>query len=447
MTVKENISLYRPIEVTCYPFMFMQTPQPPQPTDKVVFPSYVLDELTKQNPDFQAPILFEVKSKSQKFTKRIVCGVESFSSPDFTYFPQWILDYLHLQPGDAATVLKVSIPKGKSVTFKPLQNTFYSVEDPKKTLEAILRNYMTLTLNTTITFQMNTVLDGMNIATDVSVLISEVQPFTSIYIRETELIVEFEENPEISPKYNKPQPMEEEKSEEEEDIDFKFTSVIQQPVEQQMADSSDFKPFEGEGSRLGRSRDMEQNDYTDTELCPYCNGHIKKANFKIHELRCRKMYKICPFCGKKLLINSEELQKHLDLHVQVKCIQCGKEVEKQYLKEHMNSVCPKRLIKCEYCSLMFPVNQIQQHKDYCGNTIEECDLCGAKISLKQMQHHKEYDCAFAPRNIQHEQETTESFGLETSQEGEFECPMCMNHFSNQVDLDTHMLCFHPELYD
>ncbi|ELP84259.1 ubiquitin fusion degradation protein, putative [Entamoeba invadens IP1] len=461
--IRENLSAYRPIEITCYSFAFLAGKIPPQPTDRVVFPPYVMDKVFNQNPEFKSPIMFEIQNTKTK--RRLVCGVDNFDSPDFTYMPQWMMDYLKFNPGDRAIAIKTWVPLGKSVTFKPLQATFYTIENPKQTLEALLRNYVTLTANTTITFQMNTKVDGLTLATDVSVLITDLQPLTTVLIRDTDLNVEFEENPEIAPKYDKPKPptkMEDDDSEDEDDDDETGNSkmVFENPQKVdpkvKLTESTEFKPFECDGKRLGMSKDMgkkmETESSPNTKVCPHCNSQVSAANFRMHTLRCSKMYKLCGICGKKLLINSEEETQHMELHMLQKCVQCGQEIEKQYMKKHLEEECTCRLAKCQFCSLMFPMKELSRHVEFCGNTMDECDKCGAKVPLNMMQHHKDYDCAFATKNVNYQLPKGLNFNdikLPTSSvgTGNFECPMCENKFNNQVDLDTHILSFHPELYD
>ncbi|KAL7716539.1 Ubiquitin fusion degRadation protein [Entamoeba marina] len=460
MSLMENLQNYARIDVTCYPFTFMSTPPPPQPTDKVVFPNYVLDTISKQNPEFQTPILFELRNP--KNNKRIVCGVHSFESPDYTYLPQWMFDFLQLREGDNIPIIKTAVPKGKSVTFKPLQSTFYNIDDPKRKLEAILRNYMTLTVHTAITFQMNCNVDGLQLATDVSVEIVDLQPYTSVLIRETELNVEFEENKAIAPVYEKPKtPMSEDEGEDDEDFTFDNGAIPEIKEEQE----DDFHSFSGNGNRLGKSYDLsksnEMKQAPTTKPCPHCGSQVSAQNYQLHVIRCAKMYKLCPICGKKLLLNSDTIDKHMELHEIVRCVQCGKEIEKQYLKDHLENVCPKRLGKCEFCTLMFPIDELQRHKNFCGNTMEQCDLCGATVALKNMEHHKTVDCAFAPRNTQPQTNTFANIDFNNIGDignilngaaaavsnAAFECPICMLPFDKEVELNTHMQIYHPELYD
>ena len=429
----EDTSRYREIQIVCYPFGFMNKQPPSQQTDKVVFPNYVIEEIQKQNPDFVTPLLFTIRNPARH--TRVSCSVDSFDSPDFTYLPDWMMDFLRLEPGDHCRVIKANFPKIKSVTFKPLQKEFYNLDDPKKNLEAILRNYMTLTLNACITFQMNTQVDGLTLATDVAVKIVDLQPHSSVYIRDSEPDVDFAENPDIAPVYAAPR----QPADDEEEFDFNAEPPpAEEPVET-------FTPFAGEGNRLGRSYDTRTPGTApavETVQCPHCLAQVNKANFQIHELRCKRMYNLCPICGQKLLLlNTAAVQEHQAMHMQVPCLQCQKLVEKQYMKEHLETLCPKRLQKCEFCGLMFPVCDMPQHREFCGNVMVECPACGKMVNGKQLAAHQTGDCPFAPHQRQEPQQPQPPAAQA------FECPMCGAVQPSEAELNEHMICYHPELFD
>ena len=53
-------------------------------------------------------------------------------------------------------------------------------------------------------------------------------------------------------------------------------------------------------------------------------------------------------------------------------------------------------MKCLYCELEYPKNELEAHTDYCGSRTEPCTKCGQYIRLKDLVRHDESNCTYPP---------------------------------------------------
>ena len=73
-----------------------------------------------------------------------------------------------------------------------------------------------------------------------------------------------------------------------------------------------------------------------------------------------------------------------------------------------------------------------------------CDKCGMQITAIQLNNHKENECPFSEKVIQRERQAQQQA---QQQQNTVECPLCFMGFPNQIELETHLYSFHPELFD
>ena len=121
-----------------------------------------------------------------KPTRRVLhSGVLDFTAGDgCVCLPSWMMAFLGVSDGDELCVSNVTLPKGRYVRLQP--HTVLKDAKTKQKLEAALRDFTTLTLNTTISME---AMDGLQLK------ILELKPNKhgdSVRIVDTDLIVEFE---------------------------------------------------------------------------------------------------------------------------------------------------------------------------------------------------------------------------------------------------------------
>lgn len=103
--------------------------------------------------------------------------------------------------------------------------------------------------------------------------------------------------------------------------------------------------------------------------------------------------KKCSYCGKKM--NEEELVVHKENceFSLVTCEQCGVLVQRFYMTNHLEEVCEKRCVHCEYCKASIVVDVFQQHFDVCEFIPVLCEnKCGKVMSRKDMKRHLLKEC-------------------------------------------------------
>ena len=68
-------------------------------------------------------------------------------------------------------------------------------------------------------------------------------------------------------------------------------------------------------------------------------------------------------------------------------------------------------MKCLYCELEFPKNELESHTDYCGSRTEPCTKCGQYIRLKDQLKHDESNCTYPPIKPANNERNTNENGL------------------------------------
>ncbi|KAM3937824.1 TRAF-type zinc finger domain-containing protein 1 isoform 1-T2 [Leptodactylus fuscus] len=130
---------------------------------------------------------------------------------------------------------------------------------------------------------------------------------------------------------------------------------------------------------------MASSAEQETRLCGNCKRDILVDNFTIHEIHCRRNIGMCKLCNEP--IPRSDMEDHYaSEHAPVTC-KCNMTVEKCALDEHEKSVCPLRLVKCQFCELEVTFNTLGNHEDYCGARTEPCEKCGSSVMIKDLQDH------------------------------------------------------------
>ena len=109
--------------------------------------------------------------------------------------------------------------------------------------------------------------------------------------------------------------------------------------------------------------------------CPVCrkeeggfypNYHIKREIKNLH-IYCTNKEKGCEWQGELNNINNHLGNSNGCQFEQVKCSnECGKMIQRQYLTSHVETVCPRRKVNCQYC------HDTGEHQFIEGQHKEEC---------------------------------------------------------------------------
>lgn len=131
----------------------------------------------------------------------------------------------------------------------------------------------------------------------------------------------------------------------------------------------------------------------DTKFCKNCKRDISAANFVMHEMHCMRNITLCKHCQEP--VPKAEIKQHFEeLHAKIACEKCGKQVEKSHLEKHEEEECSKRPMKCSYCELETPQEELASHLEYCGTRTEECHKCGQFIMKKDEARHEDSKCTY-----------------------------------------------------
>ena len=119
-------------------------------TNKLLLPSSVLYSLQEDNNEFDSPLFFRLKNKSNEFYQE--CGVHEFSAPPgVIHAPYYVMNNLGINEGDMVNIQLVNPPEGSFIKIRPHKTEFIELPNPKTTLEQILsRDYQVLSEGHTI---------------------------------------------------------------------------------------------------------------------------------------------------------------------------------------------------------------------------------------------------------------------------------------------------------
>ncbi|CAG9771399.1 unnamed protein product [Ceutorhynchus assimilis] len=97
---------------------------------------------------------------------------------------------------------------------------------------------------------------------------------------------------------------------------------------------------------------------------------------------------------------SDELRKlkgHLNTckHDTLPCTSnCGAQIPKVLMEDHLLYTCPQRRTRCEFCSKEFTGHTLEDHVGNCGYEPLYCEnKCGVKIQKRHLSQHKNSDCS------------------------------------------------------
>ena len=116
-------------------------------------------------------------------------------------------------------------------------------------------------------------------------------------------------------------------------------------------------------------------------FCTNCQSEIDDNKFFLHEGFCKKNIKYCFQCKEKVPI--EEFDEHLENHNEKKETE-----EKTENDDKINNNENEEInIECQYCSLLVPQNELEEHEKMCGARTVPCEICGKYIQTRLMNQH------------------------------------------------------------
>jgi len=134
--------------------------------------------------------------------------------------------------------------------------------------------------------------------------------------------------------------------------------------------------------------------------CPNrCRTQVRTCNLSYHlEFECVNRIVTCDFCSKNF--SGRQMEEHEgvcpleSVHCENKC---GAKMLRKYIDRHLNGDCPKRGIKCTYCSKDFSFDILQTHHANCPRYPIACpNRCEAmKIPREELEVHLKELCKSA----------------------------------------------------
>ncbi|KAK1939664.1 putative ubiquitin fusion degradation protein [Babesia divergens] len=165
----------------CYPVSFLGKDSMEQ-GNKISMPPSALNELASRNISW--PMMFELRNESKGRTTH--AGVLEFVSEEgMCHIPYWMMQNLLLKEGDFLTIKNVHLPKANWVKFRPQNENYWEISNPKAVLETALRNFATLSIGDRIPIHYLSNVYELDVM--------DLRPSDACCIIETDMEVEFAE--------------------------------------------------------------------------------------------------------------------------------------------------------------------------------------------------------------------------------------------------------------
>lgn len=151
--------------------------------NRVQLPESALMELHLN--EYHYPFMFRFNHKDWSTH----CGVWDFNAPSGkVVLPPWVMEHLHLTPGENVRLEKVLLPTGEFVKIAPTQvDFFHDIPEPFKELERQLKNFSCLTVGDVIRIKYK--------FKDYSILIKELRPQKAVCVIDTTMNLDFDVPP------------------------------------------------------------------------------------------------------------------------------------------------------------------------------------------------------------------------------------------------------------
>lgn len=311
---------------------------------------------------------------------------------EFVYIPDWMFRSFGATEGSVfefryAKITEVEKPY---IKLMPLTENFYKCKDPCKVLEEVLNSFAAASLNFHFTAD-----NPENPGDYIDFTVVETKPFPTVTLLHGETTIDFA-----------PMPGYEEKMAAEEEKKKKAAEGGNDVIE--IDDDDDDDDVKGSGKKVandsddddgavkldkskGHSLSDSMQNTEDRTLCPSCGKYIANQSYRLHSMRCARLYTKCAECGASVLKTGVEAHKK-EFHAPVPCPKCGAEVPSKALLEKHAETCPKACVPCKYCKKALPRADLPEHEDYCGSKTTLCEKCGTRVMLRSYEAHVAGGC-------------------------------------------------------
>ncbi|KAH3760342.1 ubiquitin fusion degradation protein 1 [Pelomyxa schiedti] len=352
-------------------------------SDKILMPPEALARL--QHTLSNSAVIFDISNPVT--TLRAACSVSEFTAEkEQVCLPYWLMEYLGVIEGGFISLRQVTLPKGSFVRFRPVDKSFYTLQDPKAELESFLRKFSTLTNGTTLFMPVPS-------GEKIGIVVDCLKPSERVSIINVDIDTDFapmagvenctKTDTSLPTQIPTPPPDSNMECSTTTSTSDSQPSVVDETSESPTSTISNekkFVAFMGEGhTPSGPSADQE------SVICSNCKNSIPKAQYPLHQIRCERLNRICSMCGCKIL-RAQEKEHMESFHGPVTC-KCGEVLDKYFLPSHELDECTHRLIGCPFCKIQVQQKDIAEHKDYCGSRSERCPKCNKLVIIRELSKH------------------------------------------------------------
>ena len=193
-TNSSNSHIGRSVGLTIYSSLFYEQYSHIENSCWAILPPSVLDRFQNE--------LFDRADKSNNNAcfkimngelEIYVCALEFTANEKEIVIPVHLLDYLAIEPGSQVVITLVDPPQASNMKLMPLDREFFEVEDTLDLLESSIKNhYKVLVEGQTIQCRYFDI--------DIPLKIVSLDPYYVCRTNETDLNIDFVENPELQPK-------------------------------------------------------------------------------------------------------------------------------------------------------------------------------------------------------------------------------------------------------
>ena len=306
-----------------------------------------------------------------------------YNKDGLAYIPDWMFGGLNADYGDALEFCYVEVAQAEKPYIKlmPLTENFYNLKDPAAVLEEVFKNFRAVSVN--FPFEAPSPENPCEI---IRLTVVETKPYPSVTLLHGDTEVDFAPMPGYEEKQKA-------KAAEKARAEGK-APIVEVPVNNDDDDDDDdddgkIRQERSTGHSLSNSK---PDDHENQTLCKTCGKYVPNASYRLHSMRCARLYTKCPDCGK--YVEKTALATHKkEAHTEVACPKCGAKVPEKALLEKHNETCPMAEVPCRYCKEMVARKDAVEHEDYCGSKTVLCEKCGKRVCRRNYDEHVKGGCA------------------------------------------------------
>ena len=302
---------------------------------------------------------------------------------EFVYIPQWMFQSFEISEGDELEFCYSKFEEAPNPTIKvmPLTANFYKCKDPQGALEEILNMFPAAALNFPFSGP-----NPENPDEDIQFTLVETSPFPTVSLLHGETNIDFAPMPGY----------EEGKSKSDTSAGKKGPSITIGDDDDVDDDGDTIMKDNNDGTistqhSTGHLLSDSIHEFDDRTRCPTCGKYIMNPSFKLHSMRCARLYTKCPDCGK--FVEKTGLVAHKkEFHTPLPCPACGEQVAGKDLLEKHAETCSMGKVPCRYCKEKITRKDVEEHEECCGNKTVECEKCRKRVTRRKYEGHIASGC-------------------------------------------------------